>query len=201
MVVSMKPAIAKSLYFGVAPPDLSLEARARSSESGTGADWIYTYLRSFHRDTTRPTGWNNTLFPNVGMPNVLWELDSGRLLEREETKKLAPAEAGEPASGHEEKWVKETSSWDQYGIKTVESAPVAEADHPHEASEIKWVDSNPEKTRKFNEQVSDLVAYMVWMSDPTAGLRMRLGVIVIIFLFIFTLFAWGLNRSFWKSVR
>ncbi len=47
-------------------------ARARASESGSGADWIYTYLRSYYRDGSRETGWNNAIFPNVGMPNPLW---------------------------------------------------------------------------------------------------------------------------------
>lgn len=61
-------------WFGVIPPDLTLVARARDSESGSGADWLYTYLRSFYRDDKRPTGWNNVVFPNVGMPHVLWSL-------------------------------------------------------------------------------------------------------------------------------
>lgn len=54
--------------FGVAPPDLSLTGRLR------GGDWIYTYLKSFHADRTRPIGVNNTIFPNASMPHVLWEL-------------------------------------------------------------------------------------------------------------------------------
>src|SRR4249919_2310647 len=54
--------------FGKMPPDLSLIARVR------GNDWIYTYLKSFYLDETRPVGWNNTLFPNASMPNPLWEL-------------------------------------------------------------------------------------------------------------------------------
>ena len=54
--------------FGKMPPDLSLIARVR------GADWIYTYLKSFYLDESRPVGWNNTLFPNVSMPNPLWEM-------------------------------------------------------------------------------------------------------------------------------
>ncbi|CAN5291440.1 cytochrome c1 [soil metagenome] len=199
MIVALKAANAKA-YFGATPPDLSLVAQARSSESGTGADWLYTYLRSFYRDTERPTGWNNVLYPNVGMPHVLWELDSGRDLKKIETKLVEPKEAGEPAGGHhEEHFVAETSVWDRYGIKTTSEAPVAGP--AHESTEIEWVDSRPEQSRKYNEQVSDLVAYMVWMSDPSAGLRLRLGVIVIIFLFAFTLFAWGLNRSFWKQVK
>jgi ubiquinol-cytochrome c reductase cytochrome c1 subunit len=62
-------------WFGKAPPDLSLITRSRAEEGmGSGADYVYTYLRTFYRDPTRPTGWNNAAFPNVGMPNVLWEL-------------------------------------------------------------------------------------------------------------------------------
>ncbi len=73
MKVNMNPNASK-VWFGVAPPDLSVITRARSSEAGSGADWVYTYLRSFYRDPTRPTGWNNTTYPNVAMPHVLWEL-------------------------------------------------------------------------------------------------------------------------------
>jgi ubiquinol-cytochrome c reductase cytochrome c1 subunit len=62
-------------WFGGVPPDLTLIARSRSDGAmGTGADYVYTYLRSYYRDEGRPTGWNNTAFPDVGMPNVLWEL-------------------------------------------------------------------------------------------------------------------------------
>jgi ubiquinol-cytochrome c reductase cytochrome c1 subunit len=77
MKVSMSPSDAKE-WFGKAPPDLSVIARAKSSEAGTGADWLYTYLRTFYKDDTRPTGWNNLVFPNVGMPHALWELQGIR---------------------------------------------------------------------------------------------------------------------------
>ena len=79
MRVAAKPAEQKQ-WFGVMPPDLTLVTRARASEAGSGADWVYTYLRSFYRDDQRPTGWNNTLFANVGMPNVLWELQGEQTL-------------------------------------------------------------------------------------------------------------------------
>jgi len=62
------PAALAATWFGKAPPDLSLEARAK------GSDWIYHYLKSFYLDPSRPVGWNNTVFPNVSMPNPLWEL-------------------------------------------------------------------------------------------------------------------------------
>lgn len=73
MKVAMNRDEAKA-WFGAAPPDLSVIARARASEFGSGADWLYTYLRGFYRDPNRPTGWNNAVFENVGMPHVLWEL-------------------------------------------------------------------------------------------------------------------------------
>lgn len=73
MKISMQRQEAKE-WFGAAPPDLSVIARARSSEFGSGADWLYTYMRTFYRDDSRPTGWNNLVFGNVGMPHVLWEL-------------------------------------------------------------------------------------------------------------------------------
>jgi ubiquinol-cytochrome c reductase cytochrome c1 subunit len=67
MTIAMKPVDAAA-WFGVAPPDLSVIARAR------GVDWLYTYLRSFYIDEARPFGVNNIVFPDVGMPHVLWEL-------------------------------------------------------------------------------------------------------------------------------
>jgi ubiquinol-cytochrome c reductase cytochrome c1 subunit len=79
MKISMDPKEAKS-WFGVAPMDLTVIARSRASEAGSGADWLYTYLRSFYRDAERPTGWNNTVFANVGMPHALWELQGEQVL-------------------------------------------------------------------------------------------------------------------------
>lgn len=75
------------LAFGVAPPDLSVISRSRS------ADWIYTYLRSFYKDSNRASGWNNVVFPNVGMPHALSDLQGEQELKVEsheghETKKL-----------------------------------------------------------------------------------------------------------------
>ena len=76
MKVAINPKDAKK-WFGVAPPDLSVEVRAR------GADWVYAYLRGFYRDSTTTTGWNNTVYDKVAMPHVLYELQGEQILNRE----------------------------------------------------------------------------------------------------------------------
>ena len=74
-------------WFGAAPPDLSVVARSR------GADWIYSYMRGFYRDPTRPTGWNNTVYVNSAMPHILWELEGEKIL-NPKTKKLEKFSSG-----------------------------------------------------------------------------------------------------------
>jgi ubiquinol-cytochrome c reductase cytochrome c1 subunit len=76
MRVGMNPKDAKK-WFGVAPPDLSVEVRAR------GADWVYAYLRGFYRDDTTPTGWNNIVFDKAAMPHVLYDLQGEQVLNHE----------------------------------------------------------------------------------------------------------------------
>jgi ubiquinol-cytochrome c reductase cytochrome c1 subunit len=77
MRVNMDPRQAKE-WFGTVPPDLTLVARSRAGHGGTGADYLYTYLRTFYRDDTKATGWNNLAFPTVAMPHVMWELQGER---------------------------------------------------------------------------------------------------------------------------
>jgi len=77
MKIAMRPDDAKA-WFGAVPPDLSVIARAKAGTGGTGADYLYTYLRTFYKDDTRPTGWNNMVVPNVAMPHVLWQLQGIR---------------------------------------------------------------------------------------------------------------------------
>lgn len=77
MTIAMRPSDAKA-WFGAVPPDLSVIARAKAGAGGTGADYLYTYLRTFYKDDSRPTGWNNMVVPNVAMPHVLWQLQGVR---------------------------------------------------------------------------------------------------------------------------
>jgi len=99
MKAAIDPAQAKE-WFGGNPPDLSLIARSRSGHGGTGADYVYTYLRTYYRDPEKPIGWNNLAFPNVGMPHALWELQGER----------QPEFATEKSHGHD---VKVFKGWKQ----------------------------------------------------------------------------------------
>ena len=99
MKASIDPRQAKD-WFGANPPDLTLIARSRASDSGSGADYLYTYMRTFYRDDTRPTGWNNIAYPNLGMPHVLWELQGSR----------RPVYVKEEEHGHE---VEVFKGWEQ----------------------------------------------------------------------------------------
>ena len=74
-------------WFGASPPDLSVVARSR------GADWIYSYMRGFYRDPTRPMGWNNTVYVNSAMPHILWELEGEKIL-NPKTKELEKFSSG-----------------------------------------------------------------------------------------------------------
>jgi len=77
MKAAIDPRQAKD-WFGANPPDLTVIARSRAGHGGTGADYIYTYLRTYYRDSTKATGWNNLVFPSVAMPHALWELQGER---------------------------------------------------------------------------------------------------------------------------
>ena len=83
MVTAMPPKDAKA-WFGTVPPDLSVIARAKASPGNTGGDYLYTYLRSFYKDDSRPTGWNNLVLVNAAMPHVLWELQGTQVAKMEE---------------------------------------------------------------------------------------------------------------------
>ena len=77
MKAAIDPKQAKE-WFGANPPDLTLIARSRAGSGGSGADYLYTYMRTFYRDDSKTTGWNNLAFPNIAMPHVLWELQGSR---------------------------------------------------------------------------------------------------------------------------
>ena len=90
-VISAMPADQSKAWFGQTPPDLTLETRAR------GADWVYSYLRTFHVDTKRPMGVNNLVLPGASMPHVLWSLQGWQVKEEPAHEGQAQAQGGHSA--------------------------------------------------------------------------------------------------------
>jgi ubiquinol-cytochrome c reductase cytochrome c1 subunit len=197
MTVALRADDAKE-WFGALPPDLSLIARARASQSGTGSDWLYTYLRAYYRDATRTTGWNNALFENVGMPHVLWDLQGSRGATIEDVREVRDPKTNAPTG-----FARTVVSFDVTGLRSERTEKIEGGGHPHAGKTIKL--GKPEggqlSAPDYDKQIADLVAFVTYMSDPTAAQRTRLGVWVLLFLTIFTVFAWHLNRVYWKDVK
>jgi ubiquinol-cytochrome c reductase cytochrome c1 subunit len=165
MNIAMDPKDAKK-WFGAAPPDLSLIARSRASANGPGADYIYTYLRTYYLDPSKPTGWNNMAFPNVGMPHVLWELQGEQVAKYEEV----------PAGYGKEGTVQKFVGFEQ--VKPGTMTPV-----------------------EYDQAMADLTSFLVFMAEPVREDRFKLGVIVLLFFGVFTIFAWRLNAAYWKDIK
>ncbi|WP_211342249.1 cytochrome c1 [Litorilituus sediminis] len=105
-ITNTMPAKEAAAWFGTAPPDLTLEARLRSP------DWIYTYLRSFYIDESRPFGVNNTLFKDVGMPHVLQDLQGVSTID--ENGKLLPAQGGTLTAEEYDEVVRDLTNFLEY---------------------------------------------------------------------------------------
>jgi ubiquinol-cytochrome c reductase cytochrome c1 subunit len=186
MQIAMKPADAK-LWLGKAPPDLSVIVRARTSFDYKGTDYLFTLLRGYYRDGSTATGWNNIAYPNIGMPHILWA-------------QQGPREATITRVVHGEKgYERVVSVFDANGNATVTRTPLE--GHPAESVEAKFKPLDPELARKFDEDVADLVAFLTFMTDPSATSRSRIGVWVLVFLLVFTAAAWWLNRTYWRDIK
>lgn len=170
MKSAIDPKQAKA-WFGANPPDLTVIARSRAGSNGSGADYLYTYMRSFYRDDMRPTGWNNIVFPNVGMPHVLWQLQG----ERKPIYSAPAGEHGAAAEGGEAHKVF-TGKWEQVTPGTLTPA-------------------------EYDRAAGDLVNYLQWMAEPAQNHRVRIGVWVLLFLGVFSLITWRLNAAFWQEVK
>ncbi|MEK9654712.1 MAG: cytochrome b N-terminal domain-containing protein, partial [Halieaceae bacterium] len=155
MTNSMDKGQAK-IWFGATPPDLTLISRARQPE------WLYTYLRAFYRDDQRPYGVNNRVYPNVGMPHVLMELQ------------------GLPAC------------YDASGAMAAKAA---------ECQTVELATAGAMSPEQYDGAIYDLVNFLAYTAEPYKADRLRIGTYVLLFLVVFFIFAWLLNREYWKDVH
>jgi ubiquinol-cytochrome c reductase cytochrome c1 subunit len=196
MTVAMNPHDAKT-WFGKAPPDLSVIVRARNTVEHSGTDYIYTLLRGFYRDRSTQTGWNNVVYPNISMPNIFWERQGPReaTLTRTEYQDV-PASIGK--GGPEQRLVQTVSQFDANGVAVVNRT---ELDHGEPGFAYGFKSADAAAAKAFDAQVADLVAYLNWMSEPTAQTRRRIGVWAIAFLVVFVGVGRWLNAVFWRDVH
>lgn len=186
MSVAAAPADGKA-WFGKAPPDLSVIVRARTSFDYKGTDYLYTLLRGYYRDAGSATGWNNVAYPSIAMPHILWQ-------------QQGPREATIERVAHTDKgYLRSVTVYDADGVATTREEPVA--GHPSESVSVSFKPADPAQARKFDEDVADLVAYLSFMTDPSATTRKRIGVWVLLFLVVFTATAYWLNGKFWRDVH
>ncbi len=158
-------------WFGAPPPDLTLISRARSPE------YIYTYLRNFYRDDSpaRPWGVNNRVFPDVAMPHVLIELQG------------LPECAPGPVLAH------------NGGIKRDPLTGEDLLENP--CGRFKIAQAGSMTVEEFDTAMADLTSFLAYVAEPMALERKRMGIYVLLFLAFFGVFAYLLNREYWKDVH
>ncbi|MFT6121951.1 MAG: ubiquinol-cytochrome c reductase cytochrome c1 subunit [Oleiphilaceae bacterium] len=162
MTNSMSPDQAK-VWFGSAPPDLTLTARLR------GPDWLYNYLRGFYADAKRPYGVNNVIFKGVGMPHVLAGLQ-GVCADMPE---LGVEPVVDPLSGN----IVKSSGCQEYAVEGTLSPA------------------------EYDEVIYDLVNFLAYVGEPSRLESEELGRSVLIFLLFLFVFAYFLNKEYWRDIH
>nr|WP_077734206.1 cytochrome c1 [Paenalcaligenes hominis] len=192
MSIAMRPADS-SKWFGTTPPDLSVIARAKSVNLGpSGTDYIYSYLRTFYRDAARPTGWDNVVFPSVGMPHAMWELQGPVTAQR--------TKVGLANVDGKEQWVRTVTDIDQFGFHT-QSSEVLTNYNGDDSETVVVTPVDPDRQAQFDNDVADLSNFLAWMAEPVQTLRKQIGAGVMVFLFLFFFVAWRLNKEYWKDIK
>ena len=153
-------------WFGATPPDLTLVSRARQPE------WLYTYLRTFYKDDSRPYGVNNKVYPKVGMPHVLMELQG-----------MPECAAGpDLANGQMDPLTGDAMMASPCGRLEIAAAGIMSGD-------------------EYDSAIYDLVNFLAYTAEPIKLQRQQMGIKVLLFLAIFFVFAWLLSREYRKDVH
>lgn len=170
-------------WFGAPAPDLTLTARIKPG----GADWIYSYLKGFYTDPSRPMGVNNTVFPNVGMPHVLYDLQGIQ----------APVYKYEVHhDGHTVASFDTEAAGDAYVKEHGEGYRMERV-----VESLKLVESGTMTAAEYDQVARDLATFMTYISEPMKLERQRMGVWVVLFLIVFTVIAYLMKKEWWKDIH
>ncbi|WP_416140200.1 cytochrome c1 [Halomonas sp. HK25] len=153
-------------WFGAPAPDLTLHGRLR------GGDWIYSYLLSFYKDPSRPTGVNNDVFELVAMPNVLEPLQGVQERVCSESDRPLPGAELDPLTGK------------------YQSCDVLQVTRPGSM-----------EPDEFEEAVYDLTNFLVYVGEPSKLQAQAMAPKVLIFIFIFGVIAYLLKREYWRDIH
>jgi len=172
-------------WFGVPPPDLSVIARAR------GVDWLYSYLLTFYADPdpARPFGVNNIMFPDVGMPHVLWPLQGVQSYVRAER----PADV-------ESEHIERLEADDQ-GVKMPTAITTKDGKTVHVIDRLEVTIPGSMQPGEFRKSVRDLVNFLDYAGEPAKLARFEVGYWVMIVLAVFALLARALYKDYWRDVH
>jgi ubiquinol-cytochrome c reductase cytochrome c1 subunit len=177
------PADDAGKWFGAPAPDLTLTARIKHG----GADWIYTYLKGFYTDPSRPMGVNNTVFPNVGMPHVMWDLQGVQdPVYKYEVHHEGHAVASFDTEAAADAYVKENG--EGYRLERV-------------VDQLELVRPGSMSPAEYDQVARDLATFMTYISEPMKLERQRMGVWVILFLVVFTVIAYLMKKEWWKDIH
>jgi len=167
-------------WFGAAPPDLTLHSNLKG-----GPDWLYTYLRTFYRDDSRPFGVNNLVFQNVGMPHALLDLQGMQISTCKQIPRLAE-NGGDMRDPLTNEFV-------------TEEVCGAELIHRGYSPLEKVEGTGSLTTAEYDEVVYDLANFLYYMGEPARLDRTRIGWYVLLFLAFFYVFTWLLGREYHKE--
>ena len=184
MSIAMREEAARK-WFGVAPPDLSVIARAR------GPDWLYSYLTTFYADSnpSRPFGVNNVVFEDVGMPHALVELQGLQEYARGES----PADATQVhALG---------LAVDGDDILVRKSATMPDGSHVPVVDRLSVTEPGELRPGEYRSAMRDLVNFLVYAGEPSKIERQTLGFWVVLFLAVLALILRALYKEYWKDVH
>lgn len=158
-------------WFGAAPPDLTMVARVR------GTEWLYNYLKTFYLDESRPLGVNNKVFPNVGMPDALYELQG---VQREACKQV-PKTADNGGEVRDPLVPGQLVTTERCGLLEVEEG------------------TGRYNAEQFDQAVYDIVNFLYYVGEPSRLERYRLGVYVLLFLVVLFVLTALLGREYAKE--